>query len=65
LGHSLLSEEAERIRCLLAEKDPSVQSDGSGFTAEDLGVGVYVPGIKENPSAPVETAIAFEKGYYS
>lgn len=63
-GHSLLKVPAEELKALLLSKDPELEVDGDGFTAHNLGIGGYAPNFDEDPRAPVEAVIVFEKGYY-
>jgi hypothetical protein len=52
------------VREYLAAVDPGLEEDGSGLTAERVGVGLYAPMAVDDPQRPAEGVIVFERGYY-
>lgn len=63
-GELLIGKSFNKIRALLEAKDKALKLDASGFTSLECGVGIYCPAAKDDPHAPVEGVIVFEKGYY-
>ncbi len=48
----------------LVQLDPELDVETDGAIAFALGVSIYAPLAKNNPSAPIETVLVFRKGYY-
>ena len=55
---------ASEIYNLISSLDQNVDIDEDGLTSISLGIGIYAPNYEEDPCAPVEGTIVFEKGYY-
>lgn len=62
--HPLLGLPFAEVRNYLAAIDPGLEEDGSGLTAERVGVGLYAPMATDDPQRPAEGVIVFERGYY-
>ena len=63
-GREILGRPFKEVHESLLKLDPELDVDDTGLTALGLGIGVYAPGISEDPSTPVEAVIAFKRGYY-
>jgi hypothetical protein len=49
----------------LHDLDDQTKKESDGAIAFQLGVSIYAPLAKANPMAPVESLLAFRKGYYN
>jgi len=50
---------------MLSRLDTHVEREVDGAIAHQLGISIYAPLAKDDPSAPVESVIAFRPGYYN
>lgn len=64
-GRHLIDRPFNDILTWFKSLDVSTEVDDTGLTAFNLGIGLYAPKLTENPNAPIEGVIVFEKGYYS
>jgi len=63
-GHELISGSFGKIFDLIRGFDSEVKTNESGLTSFALGIGLYAPGCGKDRLAPVESIIAFQRGYY-
>jgi hypothetical protein len=63
-GHELLSDSFEKASELMLGFDPEVVFRDDGFTSFALGIGMYAPSCRKDRLLPVESVIAFQRGYY-
>jgi hypothetical protein len=63
-GQHLIERSFSQILSWLQTIDDAIKVDESGLTSFKFGIGVYAPEAAEQPDAPVEAVIVFEKGYY-
>ena len=61
---SLLGLGLDVATAILSRLDPGVEREGDGAIAYQLGISIYAPLAKDDPSAPVESVLAFRSGYY-
>lgn len=64
-GVELVGKPYKKVRKYLLQFGKEIVEDNCGCTIFDLGIGLYVPTLKDGNSAEVEGAIAFVKGYYN
>jgi len=62
---NLLGLGLDEATAALSGLDSEVEKEVDGAIAYQLGVSIYAPLAKENPSAPVESVLAFRPGYYN
>jgi hypothetical protein len=63
-GRRLIGVPYREIRDWVCALDPAAEEDGAGLTSRLLGIGVYAGAAAKAPDEPVESAIAFCRGYY-
>lgn len=63
-GVYLIGKPYSEVESLFKSIDNATETDGSGLTSYQFGVGVYAPFAGKEPNEPVEGVIIFEKGYY-
>jgi hypothetical protein len=63
-GRALLAVAYGDIRTLLEECDPELRERPGVLISPRFGTSVWAPGAAGDPSRPVKTALAFERGYY-
>jgi hypothetical protein len=63
-GHELLSDSFDKAFELIRGFDPEVSFREDGLTSFALGIGLYAPGCDKDRLLPVESVIAFQRGYY-
>jgi hypothetical protein len=63
-GHELLRDSFDKAFELMRGFDPEVSSRDDGLTSFALGIGLYAPGCRKDRLLPVESVIAFQRGYY-
>jgi len=63
-GRRLVGVPYREVRDWLRSQDPAAEEDGAGITSRALGVGVYAESAAKASDEPVESAIAFCRGYY-
>jgi len=49
----------------LTALDQRVETEPDGAIAYELGISIYAPLAKDNGNAPVESVVAFRRGYYN
>ena len=49
---------------LFLKKEPNLEIDGSGFTSQKFGIGIYAPNTFDLPNQLITGVFVFEKGYY-
>jgi hypothetical protein len=62
--HELIGGSFDKMFDLIRGFDPEVKTDESGLTSFALGIGLYAPGCGKDRLLPVESVIAFQRGYY-
>jgi hypothetical protein len=63
-GFSPLGKDFEVAKRELASVASQLQEEVDGAVAVDIGVSIYSPLAKEDPTSPVESALVFRNGYY-
>ena len=63
-GETLTGKPYKDVKKYLLQYGKDIVEDGDGCTFYDLGIGLYVPTIKDGEQEEVEGVIAFVKGYY-
>jgi hypothetical protein len=63
-GFSPLGKNFEVAKRELATVTNQLREEVDGAVALDIGVSIYSPLAKENPTSPVESALVFKNGYY-
>lgn len=63
-GVSLVGKPFAEVQAWFESLDHALLLNPAGFTSKELGIGVYAPSAYKDPTDPVESVIAFEKGYY-
>ena len=63
-GEILTGKPYKDVKEYLLQYGKDIVEDGDGCTFYDLGIGLYVPTIKDGEQEEVEGVIAFVKGYY-
>ena len=63
-GESLTGKPYKDVKQYLLQYGKDIVEDEDGCTFYDLGIGLYVPTIKDGEQEEVEGVIAFVKGYY-
>lgn len=64
LGRELLKLSLDQALAYLRPLDPDLAVENDGVLALSLGISLYAPLAKENVEAPIETILAFRRGYY-
>lgn len=64
-GEELIGKPYIEVRNFLLQFGKEIVENECGCTILDLGIGVYVPTLKNGDSEKVEGVIAFVKGYYN
>jgi len=64
-GYRLIGIPFSQLATYFRQEDQSTEIDAGGLTSQLLGVGLYVPFLKESQDSSVESVIVFEKGYYN
>lgn len=64
LGTVLLGKSFSDVRDLVLSVDPASEIDGAGLIAFGIGLALYAPSAMKAPDLPVESVMAFRKGYY-
>jgi hypothetical protein len=64
LEHELLGQPFHLVYAWLKTISQAMRLSMAGVTSLDLGISLYVPGLKDNPRAPVESISAFARGYW-
>ena len=64
-GVELVGKPYIEVKNYLLQFGEDIVGTDSGCTIYDLGIGLYVPNLKEGPDEEVEGVIAFVKDYYS
>lgn len=63
-GQGLLGRPFNALRDWIETIDDSIEIHDTGLTSYLFGIGLYVPSARKSPSAPVDSVIVFEEGYY-
>ncbi len=61
---NLLGLALNEATAILSRLDPEIEREVDGAIAHGLGISIYASLAKDDPSAPVESVIAFRSGYY-
>lgn len=64
-GVELINLSFEQAVARLTALDKNIEAETDGAIAYQLGVSIYAPLAKDNGGAPVESVLAFRKGYYN
>lgn len=63
-GYMMLELDFSEARRLLSERDPGLEAESDSLIAHQIGISVYAPLAKDDPAAPIESALVFRRGYY-
>ncbi|WP_299843108.1 hypothetical protein [uncultured Roseovarius sp.] len=63
-GVNLLAVSFREMVDFLRTKDMKLRVEFDGVYSDENGIAAYAPLAKDDPDSPVESVIAFEKGYY-